>query len=207
MASTTSLAASPQCLLRPPPPSSASEPPPRHRFPSPPSGSPFAHHPGIAAAAARPRAMMGVEGSVVDAAIGWVVQTILGSLLTDKRRPWRVRGGARSGAGEGARRRERAAGAELLHDAEDVLDELNYLTPPARDPEREVKELAYKGELASRLRILKMERCAELKDFTLFQSYSWFKVEQKAWFPFLKKLTAMDKSYNQGEARLRVGVG
>ncbi|CAL5029957.1 unnamed protein product [Urochloa decumbens] len=47
----------------------------------------------------------------------------------------------------------------------------------------------YKKDLSSHLRILKMEWCSKLKDFTLFQSYDCFKAEQKTWFPFLNKLT------------------
>ncbi|TVU25830.1 hypothetical protein EJB05_28340, partial [Eragrostis curvula] len=47
----------------------------------------------------------------------------------------------------------------------------------------------YKKELASQLRMLRVESCGRLKDFTLFQSYDCFQVEQKTWFPFLNKLT------------------
>ncbi|WVZ87173.1 hypothetical protein U9M48_033859 [Paspalum notatum var. saurae] len=47
----------------------------------------------------------------------------------------------------------------------------------------------YKKDLSSHLRILRIERCGKLKDFSLFQSYNCFNIEQKMWFPFLNKLT------------------
>jgi hypothetical protein len=47
----------------------------------------------------------------------------------------------------------------------------------------------YNRELTSNMRILRMERCDKLKDFTLFLNYDHFRVERKTWFPLLTKLT------------------
>lgn len=47
----------------------------------------------------------------------------------------------------------------------------------------------YNRELTSNMRILRMERCGKLKDFTLFLNYDHFRVERKTWFPLLTKLT------------------
>ncbi|WVZ87191.1 hypothetical protein U9M48_033871 [Paspalum notatum var. saurae] len=93
---------------------------------------------------------MGVEGSMVDAAVGWLVQSILGSLLTDKLEAWALEVGlagdarrlkremrgveavlaAARGRGFGAGNETLARSMEelrkLLYDAEDVLDELDY---------------------------------------------------------------------------------
>lgn len=95
--------------------------------------------------------LMGVEWSVVDAAIGWLVQSVLGTLLAGKLEAWtrevglagdvrRLEVGMRSVemvlAAAAARGRELVGNEplarslddlrQLLYDAEDVVDELDY---------------------------------------------------------------------------------
>jgi hypothetical protein len=47
----------------------------------------------------------------------------------------------------------------------------------------------YGMELSSHLRVMLIKNCPQLNEFTLFQSYSSFQVEQHSWFPFLSKLS------------------
>jgi hypothetical protein len=47
---------------------------------------------------------------------------------------------------------------------------------------------SYGMELTSHLKVLMIENCPQLNEFTLFQSYSSFIAEQNSWFPSLYKL-------------------
>lgn len=92
--------------------------------------------------------MTGIRGTVIDAAIGWLVHTILGSLFTEQIAAWTQKIGLSEdveklelemrnmemvlSAAEG-RRIENISLAkqlghlkELLHDSENVMDELDY---------------------------------------------------------------------------------
>jgi hypothetical protein len=97
---------------------------------------------------------MGVEGTLVDAAVGWLVQSILGSLLTDKLEAW-----AREvGLADDARRLERemrgveavlaAARGRVLVDRNEVL---------AQSME-ELRDLLYDAATASSARSSKVSR-------------------------------------------------
>jgi hypothetical protein len=48
---------------------------------------------------------------------------------------------------------------------------------------------SYGMGLTSHLRVLVINNCPQLNEFTLFQSYSSFNAEQKSWFPSLNKLS------------------
>jgi hypothetical protein len=47
----------------------------------------------------------------------------------------------------------------------------------------------YGKELTSDLRVMMIKGCPQLNEFTLFQSYFLFQVEQQSWFSSLRKLT------------------
>ncbi|KAI4965264.1 hypothetical protein ZWY2020_054921 [Hordeum vulgare] len=94
------------------------------------------------------REMMGLPGLVVDAAIGWLVQTILGSYFTEQIEAWTREIGLAEdveklkfemrnvemvlAAAEGRRIENKPLASsldflkELLYDSEDVMDELDY---------------------------------------------------------------------------------
>ncbi|KAK1685481.1 hypothetical protein QYE76_046329 [Lolium multiflorum] len=205
--------------------------------------------------------MAGFLGTVVDAAIGWLVQSILGSFFTGQMEAWiREIGLAEDveklkfqmryvemvlAAAKGRRINNKPLAQslddlkELLYDSEDVrnvgsfdigqLQSMNELVSlgvsqlenvktkeearAARLTDKEMSNLmeisvpsleeliltdmpklekcigSYGMDLTSHLRVLMINNCPQLNEFTLFQSYSSFDAEQKSWFPSLNRLS------------------